>query len=171
MAIYPANVIWKKKLSGLSLEVTVHHGRGWGEGREQSWGQLCSWRPEVTVWLLREFTMEPEDITFKARSQQSMSLRQATVHRTHNLSEQQHVLGPAFKHMSLWVRWFLFKLLHILWCSVPVKTAHFCYVNGEKITEPSIQEFDVCMVLTLLNDTRSGAELTSPSFMKLRSVL
>lgn len=115
------------------------------------WEQLCSWSPEVTVWPLREFTMEPEDITFKARSQQSMCLRQATVHRTHNLSEQQHMLGPAVKHMSLWVRWFLFKLLHILWCSVPVKTAYFCYVNGEKITEPSIQEFDVNVVLTFVN--------------------
>lgn len=31
--------------------------------------------------------------------------------------------------------------------------------------------FKSLMVLTLLNDTRSGAELTSPSFMKLRSVL
>lgn len=29
MAIYPADVIYEK-LSGLSLEVTVHHGRGWG---------------------------------------------------------------------------------------------------------------------------------------------
>lgn len=121
MAIYPADVIEEKELSGVSLEVTVHHGRGWG-GVE--WGQLSSWWPEVTVWLLREFTMESEDITFKARSQQSMSLRQATVHRAHNLLEQQHMLGPTFQPMSLVVRWFLFKSLHILWCFVPVKTAH-----------------------------------------------
>lgn len=89
-----------------------------GDGVELGWGQLCSWWSEITVWLLREFTMESEDITLMASSQQSMSLRQA--HRAHNLSEQHHMLGPAFKRMSLGLRWFLFKSLHILWCSMPV---------------------------------------------------
>lgn len=67
--------------------------------------------------------MESEDITFKACSQQPMSLRQGIVLRAYNLSEQHHVLGPAFKHMSLWDRCFSFKSLHILRCSVTVKAA------------------------------------------------